>query len=101
MDNEPEVIQRQMEQTRSALAEKLGELERQVMDTVQSTTATVSETVENVTEAVSETVENVSEAVSEAVQTVKSTFDIKGHVERHPWPMLGGSVVLGFLGGRL
>jgi hypothetical protein len=90
MDNEPEVIRHQMEETRTALSEKIELLEKQVVETVQDATS-----------AVADTVENVKEAVSETVDTVKETLDVLLQVERHPWALFGGSIVLGFLGGRL
>jgi ElaB/YqjD/DUF883 family membrane-anchored ribosome-binding protein len=95
MDDKSEVIRKQMEDTRASLGEKLEALESQVTDTVQATTTAVSDTVE----AVKDTVENVTESVKDTVQsvsdTVSQTFDIQGHVERHPWLMFGGSVVAG------
>jgi hypothetical protein len=32
---------------------------------------------------------------------VKHFFDVPRQVDRHPWLMMGGSVLLGYLGGRL
>jgi ElaB/YqjD/DUF883 family membrane-anchored ribosome-binding protein len=108
MDDNPEVIRKQMEETRSALGEKLEALESQVTETVKETTSAVTETVEavkdtveNVTGTVKETVENVTEGVHETVKSVAQTLDIRGHVERHPWLMFGGSVVAGCVAGYL
>jgi len=108
--DDPEVIRRQMEQTRSSLAEKLEVLEQKVTDTVEGATSAVTETVQEAKEAVAETVDTVKETVSNTVESVKETvestvesvretFDITGQVQRHPWAMVGGSVALGFLGG--
>jgi hypothetical protein len=90
MADEPEVIRQQMEETRSALTEKLETLEQQVVDTVQGATS-----------AVTETVEKVKGSVQDTVETVKETFNVRRQVEHHPWLMFGGSVALGYLGGRL
>jgi len=97
-----------MEETRADLAKKLETLEAKVTDTVQGATAavsdtveTVKETVEAVKESVAETVETVKETVGETVEAVKRTFDLKRQVNEHPWAMLGGSVAVGFLVGRL
>jgi len=79
-----------MEETRASLSEKLELLEQQVMDTVHGAQA-----------AVHETVADVKDAVHETVEDVKETFDITHQVQKHPWAMLGGSIALGFLGGRL
>lgn len=112
MENEPELIRDQMQETRTALTEKLEALEQQVTGAVQSTTSAVTETVENLTETVQETVgtvketveatvDTVSDTVDKTVETVKSTFDISGHVERHPFAMVFGSLAAGFFLGRM
>jgi ElaB/YqjD/DUF883 family membrane-anchored ribosome-binding protein len=97
MDHESEVIKQQMEQTRTSLAEKLEALEEQVASTVHKTTDAVANTVENVKEAVEETVETVSDSVEQ----VKETFDVSRQVQEHPWLMLGGAVVAGYIGSSL
>jgi ElaB/YqjD/DUF883 family membrane-anchored ribosome-binding protein len=101
MDNETEMIKHQMEETRSDLTEKLETLEHQVVETVQGTTHAVTETVENVKEAVEETVEKVKDSVTSTMEAVKNALNLKRQTERHPWAMMGGSVVTGFLLGRL
>src|SRR5262249_32233928 len=101
MDDKTEVIRHNIEETRSALSDKVEALEEQVVDTVQGTTSAVAETVDTVKEAVQETVEQVKDTVQGTVEAVKETFDIRLQCERHPWLMFGGSVGLGFLAGRL
>jgi len=85
MENE-ELIRRQMGQTREALTEKLETLENKVAQSVS---------------AVSETVANVQEKLTEGVESVKEAVDVKVQVDRHPWLMLGGSVLCGFVLGEL
>jgi hypothetical protein len=103
-------IREQMEDTRTSLTEKLETLEKQVAGTVLGATSNVAEKVEAVTDTVQETVASVRDTVQETFSTVKETvhksvsavrdvFDIAGHVARHPWPMLAGSVVLGYAAG--
>jgi ElaB/YqjD/DUF883 family membrane-anchored ribosome-binding protein len=101
MADEPEVIRRQMEETRTDLTEKLETLEGEVQDQVQNATEKVSETVENVRETVRDTVENVKETVHDTLESVKSTFDLPQQVDRHPWLMFGGAVAVGYVGGCL
>jgi ElaB/YqjD/DUF883 family membrane-anchored ribosome-binding protein len=101
MENEAELIRQQMTETRTALTEKLETLEEEVASKVKGTTETVAETVETVKEAVEGTVNTVKETVESTVETVKETFDVNRQVERHPWMMFGGAVLLGFVGGRL
>jgi len=111
MENE-EMIRRDMEETRTSMTEKLETLENKVAQTVHDATSAVSETVENikdtvasVKDSVQETVSAVTEGVKEGVHsvtdTVKDAFDLPGHVDRHPWLAVGGSVGLGFLLGNL
>jgi ElaB/YqjD/DUF883 family membrane-anchored ribosome-binding protein len=90
MDAEPEVIRQDIEQTRSALTEKLETLEEEVMGTVRNAKETVEETIENVTETVQETVE-----------TVQRTFDLEYQMQQRPWVLIGGSVVAGVAAGFL
>lgn len=101
MENEPELIRDQMQETRTALTEKLDTLQQKVADTVESITAPVAETVQTVKEAVTDTVESVKDTVSDTVESVKETFDLSLQVQRHPWGMMLGSLATGFALGRL
>jgi len=97
MAEHPEVIRKQMEETRASLTDKLEALENQVTEKVESTTEAVSGTVE----AVKETVENVTETVQETVHTVADAFNFKRHFERHPWLMFGGAITVGCMAAYL
>lgn len=95
----PEEIECEMVQTREAINEKVAALEQQVVDTVQTAADTITDTVEAVKSivtqaptAVTDTVKHAAEAVSE---TVRETFDITGHVRRHPWTAVGSAALLG------
>jgi ElaB/YqjD/DUF883 family membrane-anchored ribosome-binding protein len=101
VDKELDVIRNQMEQTRSSLADKLEALENQVRGTVEDATSAVTNTVETVQETVENVKEGVQEAVGSVVDTVKDTFNVRKHVERHPWAMVGGAVMLGAFAGML
>jgi len=113
------VIMGQMEGTRKDLATKLEKLEEKISGTVESVTDTVAsvteniesvkdsiqETVSSVTDTVQNTVQSVTSSVGETVETVKESvgrfFDVPRHVRHRPWLMFGGSVLVGFLGGRM
>jgi ElaB/YqjD/DUF883 family membrane-anchored ribosome-binding protein len=101
MENQPALIRQEMQQTRTALTEKLETLEQQVLGTAQSATAAVQETVATVKDAVQGTVHSVKDSIDDTVGTVKETFDLEQQVQRHPWVMLGSAVGVGFLSGRL
>ncbi len=79
-------MRQEIDCTRSAMADKLEALEDRVMDTVQSA---------------QETVEDSIQLAKDTVATVKRTFDIKHHVEQHPWLMVGGCVLAGLALGSL
>jgi len=81
-----QAIKHRMEQTRESLIEKIETLENKVMNSVQDATS-----------AVSETVANVKETMHEGVESVKDAVDVKAHVDRHPWLMLGGSIFAGYV----
>ena len=70
-------------------------------DSVHHVTETMNETVTAVKEGVHETVDTVKEAVHQTVNGVKESLDVKRHVQKHPWAMMGTAVGLGYLGGCL
>jgi ElaB/YqjD/DUF883 family membrane-anchored ribosome-binding protein len=87
---DPAEIHQKIDETRSALTDKLETLENQVRDTVETAKASVVETIDT-----------VKSSVQETVATVKRTFDLSYQVDRHPWGMVGGSVLVGFLAGTM
>lgn len=102
------VIRHQMDETRTALTEKLERLEQKVTDTVQGAVQSVGDTVENVKHVVDDTVESVRSSVQsvkssmqDTVHAVGEAFSISHHVERHPWAMVAGATAVGFVGGYL
>jgi ElaB/YqjD/DUF883 family membrane-anchored ribosome-binding protein len=100
MDQE-DAMREQMEETRTSLTEKLETLERQVAGTVRGATAAVAEKAEAVREAVENTVSSVKDTLCQGAATVRDMADVRGHVERHPWAMLAGSVAVGYVTAAL
>ncbi len=71
--------------TRSAIADKLGALEDRVRGAAQSA---------------QEAVEDTIQLARDTVATVKRNFNIKYQIEHHPWAMVGGCMIVGLaLGG--
>lgn len=99
--NDPDAICRDIARTRSSLTEKLDTLGCGVRQTVQTATSAIVETVETVRDTVESTVDTVKQNVHGTVQSVKETLDVKHQVMQHPWPMIGGAVVAGFLAGTV
>jgi len=125
-DRELEMIRDQMHHTRASLADKLGTLESQVRETVDSATTavatateavtntvtevkevvsnvtdTVTGAVSNVTDTVQGVVSNVTDTVQDTVSSVASAFDVPAYVEKAPFASVGCSLLCGFLGGYL
>lgn len=116
VDLEPEDLRLKIEESREALSDKIAQLEEKVAETVESATASVaevtanvaqtvqdattsvSETVGSMTDAVQDTVNSVRQSVEGTVDSVKGAFELRGHVERHPWLMLAAAVSVGFFG---
>jgi len=106
------MIKQQMGQTRTSLTEKLETLENQVLGTVRDTTSTVAQTVHEVSSTVRDTVRDVRSTLQDTTTSVRATvqetsasfrdaLDVSRQMQEHPWLMLGGSVVAGYVGGRL
>lgn len=83
----------QLEETKLQLTDKLGTLEQQVSQTVETASTAVTATVE----AVQGTVESVTGAVEDAVHGMHNAFDLRHQFEKHPFLVLGGAVVVGYL----
>jgi len=100
MDREsPELIEKDMHETRQALTDKVAALEQQVVGTFQGATSAVQETVETVKSAVKESVATVHESVATASANVKATLDVPEHVRQHPWAAVTGATVVGVIAG--
>jgi len=108
-----------MAETRTALTEKLEALEERVRGTVEGAQSTGEDLLENVKGTVAETadavketlgqaqssvagmVENVKDTLDETATRVQQSFDLRYQVDQHPWVMLSGAVVIGYLLGGL
>jgi len=113
MDREsPELIEKEMEQTRESLTHKVSLLEDKVIgqvetatDTVQGTVESVQDTVQSVKAAVQDTVQCVTETVKNSVQSfvdgTKEALDVRQHTIEHPLPMVAGAAAAGFITGLL
>jgi len=111
------MIRQEMQQTRTALTEKLEALEQRMLDTVQTTTqaiqgtaSTVQETVNTVKGAIEDTVSSVRQTIQGTVCDVKQSFDgtvdsmkesldPELQTQRHPWALVGGAVCAGYVSG--
>ncbi len=101
----PELIERQMEQTRLSLTGKVSLLEQQVLGTIQSATEAVNDSVKFARTSVHDTIADVSGAIKNSVELVsdgvKEALNVPERVRNHPWMMVGGAVAVGFVAGTL
>lgn len=99
MPPETELIKQQMGQTRAALTDKLESLENKILGTVNTTTDTFGHTVQEVGTTVRETAQDVRATLHEAMSSMRDAFDVSRQIHEHPWAMVGGSVLAGYVGG--
>ncbi|MFO0968907.1 MAG: hypothetical protein U0793_25425 [Gemmataceae bacterium] len=71
-----------------------------VKETVTGTVEAVKGTVEAVKDTVQETIGAVKETVKGGVDAVKDFLDIPKQTQRHPWIVMGGAVLSGFVLGK-
>jgi hypothetical protein len=88
--------------------EDVGGIVQDVRATVDTTLATVNTTLVAVRQgvagtqaSVAEIVEHVKGTIGDTVATVKRTFDLPSQMEHHPWPMVGGALLAGYMLGSL
>lgn len=86
----------QLEETKLQLSDKLGTLEQQVSQTVETASTAVAATVE----AVQGTVESVTGAVEDAVHGMHDAFDLHRQIRKHPFLVLGGAAVVGYVAAQ-
>jgi len=73
---------------------------KDVKATVDTTLGAVRQGVAGTQASVGEMVEHVKGTVEETVATVKRACDLPSQTEQHPWPMVGGAVLVGYMLGR-
>jgi len=100
-----------MNDTRTAISEKVALLESHVLETIYDATSAVQESAHAVNSAVKESVGGVSAQVNQTMDhfrssaaelsdTVKSMFNIADHVRQNPWMSIACSAASGFFVGR-
>lgn len=116
---EEDRIREEMKETRSSLTDKLEKLEEKVSttvegatgtvtdtiqavkDTVKDTTSAVTETVGAIKDSVKDTVGAIKESVAEGIHGLGQLLNLHKQAERHPCAVFTGSIIAGFVGGKL
>jgi hypothetical protein len=88
--------------------EDVGVIVTDVRATVDTTLATADTTLVAVRQSIAgtqasveEIVEHMKGTIGNTVATVQRTFDLPAQVEHHPWPMVGGALLAGYMLGSL
>ncbi len=81
------------------MMEEVGGIVENVKATVDTTLVTVQQGVASTHASVEEIVGHVQGTIEETVATVKRTLDLPLQVEQHPWPMVGGALLAGYILG--
>lgn len=100
-DKTPDQIEREMQETRNAITEKVAALETQVLGTVQNAADTLTGTVDAVKAFVENAPDTVKQSVESATASLRETFDISAKVRDNPWAAVGVAAAAGALVGWL
>lgn len=106
-------VEKIMEDVRGTVADvggivkDVGGIMTDVKATVDATLVTVDTTLVAVRQgaastqaSVGEIAEQVKGALADSVTAVQRTFNVPLQVQQHPWPMVGGALLVGYLFGR-
>ena len=91
-------VEKMMEEV-GGIVEQVGGIVENVKATVDTTLVTVQQGVASTHASVEEIVGHVQGTIEETVATVKRTLDLPLQVEQHPWPMVGGALLAGYILG--
>jgi len=81
--------------------EDVGGIVQDVRATVDTALIAVRQGVAGTQASVEEIVEHVKGTIGDTIATAKRTCDLHSQVERHPWPMVGGALLGGYMLGSL
>jgi len=103
-------LEKDIEETRAIMTEKIDMIEGRVTETMDDTKATidnvmekvkgVQETIDNAKSTVDNLLETIKQTMEETIERVKYTTAIIEQVDQNPWIMFGSAVLTGYvLGG--
>jgi ElaB/YqjD/DUF883 family membrane-anchored ribosome-binding protein len=94
-----DILEARVRETVEGAQSSMEEIVETVKDMVDTTVKAVKQGVEGAQSTVEEIVETVRETVGDTVETVKRTVDVQHQVDQHPWLMVGGATLAGYLLG--
>jgi ElaB/YqjD/DUF883 family membrane-anchored ribosome-binding protein len=95
-----DILEARVRETVEGAQSSMEEIVETVKDMVDTTVKAVKQGVEGAQSTVEEIVETVRETVGDTVETVKRTVDVQHQVDQHPWLMVGGATLAGYLLGN-
>jgi hypothetical protein len=111
MDQRESHLKRNIEETRTAMNEKIDKIEGKVHSTMEGTKSTldtmvgginrVKGTIDETKSVVDNSIDTIKQAVDETVERVKYTAELIEQVKHNPWIMIGSAVLVGYVMGSL
>ena len=105
------VLERDIEDTRAVMTEKIDMIENRVNETMEGTKATidnvmekvkgVQETIDTAKSTIDNILETIKHTIDETIERVKYTSTVIEQVDQSPWIMLGSAVLTGYVLGGL
>ena len=104
-------LERDIEDTRAVMTEKIDMIENRVNETMEGTKATidnvmekvkgVQETIDTAKSTIDNILETIKHTIEETIERVKYTSTVIEQVDQSPWIMLGSAVLTGYVLGGL
>ena len=104
-------LEKDIEDTRAVMTEKIDMIEDRVNETMEGTKATidnvmekvksVQETIDSAKSTIDNILETVKHTMEETIERVKYTSTVIEQVDQNPWIMLGSAVLTGYVLGGL
>ena len=100
-------LEKDIEETRAIMTEKIDMIEGRVTETMDDTKATidnvmekvkgVQETIDNAKSTVDNLLETIKQTMEETIERVKYTTAIIEQVDQNPWIMFGSAILTGYV----
>jgi len=104
-------LEKDIEDTRAVMTEKIDMIEDRVNETMEGTKATidnvmekvrgVQETIDSAKSTIDNILETMKHTMEETIERVKYTSTVIEQVDQNPWIMLGSAVLTGYILGGL
>ena len=111
MHQKEDDIRQGIEETRTAMTEKIEMIEERVQETMEGARSTVNsamhgfrqiqETVEKAKSTADSIIDSVKTTVDETIERAKYTSDLVAQVNQNPWIMFGTAALVGYILGSL